>query len=162
MILEGKPINEVVFSATSYQSARHAELLYKYMPMPKVVKRVIKWYWGATGTGKTLTATKEYEDYYITMKDLKWWDGYFGQKCIIIDDFRKDFCTFHELLRLLDSYQYRIQSKGTSQWIHPNTECIIITSAYPPDEVYSTREDIGQLIRRIDEIKEFKNLKCLL
>ena len=32
---------------------------------------------------------------------------------------------------------------------------MIITSAYPPQDIYESREDLEQLIRRIDEIKIF-------
>ena len=150
------PINEIVFNATSYQSARHAELLMKYQPMPQPQKRTIKWYWGKAGSGKTREALNETDDYYISMNNLKWWDGYYGQKCIIIDDFRKDFCTYHELLRILDRYPYRVNTKGSSIWFQPTTEVIIITSCYHPSQVYDTREDIQQLLRRIDIIQEFK------
>lgn len=152
------PIDEVINSATSYQSARHAELLFKYQSQPKPQKRTIKWYYGPTGTGKTRQAIEESEDnYYITMNTLKWWDGYTGQKYIIVDDFRKDFCTFHELLRILDRYPYRVNIKGSSLWLQPTTEYIIITSAYHPKDVYNTREDVEQLLRRIDKIEEFKS-----
>ena len=151
------PINEIIMSATSYQSARHAELLMKYQQTPPPYKRTIKWYYGESGTGKTREAISESPDnYYITMRDLKWWDGYIGQRVVIIDDFRKDFCTFHELLRILDRYPYRVNVKGSSIWLQPTTDVIIITSCYPPNQVYETREDINQLIRRIDVIQEFK------
>lgn len=150
------PIKDIVMNAPSYQSARHAEVLMKYQPMPEPMKRTIKWYWGATGTGKTRSAIEQSQgDFYMTMKDLKWWDGYYGQSYVIIDDFRKDFCTFHELLRILDRYPYRVNLKGSSMWLQPSTTHIIITSFYPPDQVYSTREDVKQLLRRIDEIIEF-------
>lgn len=158
-ISKGTPIDKVIQSCTSYQSARHAELLFKYQKQPPPKKRIVRWYYGLTGTGKTRSAVEEAEtsqgDYYITMNNLKWWDGYTGQKYIIIDDFRKDFCTFHELLRILDRYPYRVNVKGSSLWLQPTTDVIIITSAYHPSEVYNTREDIDQLIRRIDEIREF-------
>lgn len=150
------PINQIIENAKSYQSARHAELLLKYQPQPKAQKRIIKWYYGEAGSGKTRKAVEDAgDDYYITMNTLKWWDGYFGQKTIIIDDFRKDFCTFHELLRILDRYPYKVNVKGSSIWLQPTTEVIIITSCYSPYQVYDTREDIGQLLRRIDEIVPF-------
>ena len=88
------------------------------------------------------------------MRDLKFWDGYYGQKYVIIDDFRKDFCTFHELLRILDRYPYRVHIKGSSLYLEATT--IIITSCFGPEEVYETREDLQQLMRRIDKIQIFK------
>ena len=66
---------------------------------------------------------------------------------------RKDFMKFHLLLRLLDRYSYRIQTKGSTRQFVAKT--IIITAPYHPDEMYNNREDINQLIRRIDDIKEF-------
>lgn len=159
LIKSGANMRDISEVCTSFQSLKFAEGLMKYQPHPPATKRTIKWYYGKTGSGKTRSAIQEAgDDYYITMKDLKWWDGYFGQKVVIIDDFRKDFCTFHELLRILDRYPYRIQCKGTSFYLAPSTETIIITSAFHPTDVYHTREDIEQLIRRIDEIKEFFSL----
>lgn len=156
MVKDYMPIDEIIFSASSYQSARHAELLFKYQKQPPAVKRTIKWYHGGPGTGKTRKAVEEAGDnYYKTMNNLEWWDGYTGQKVIIIDDFRKDFCKFHELLNILDRYPYRLKIKGSSIWMQPTTTTIIITSPKPPQQVYDTHEDLQQLLRRIDEIKEF-------
>lgn len=155
-IKSGLPIDQVIMDAESYQSARHAELLFKYQRAPPPQKRTIKWYYGSSGTGKTRQAIEESDnDYYISMNTLKWWDGYYGQKCVIIDDFRKDFCTFHELLRILDRYPYRVNIKGSSLWLQPTTEIIVITSCYHPKDVFDTREDLDQLLRRIDMIIQF-------
>lgn len=157
MVKEGKTMEDIMEVATSYQSAKMAEMMLKYKRRPKKQKRTIKWYWGATGTGKTYDATEEAgEDYWVSQHNLRWWAGYCGQKVVIIDDFRKDFCTFHELLRLTDVYPYYIEQKNGGMWLQPTTTTIIITSCYPPEEVYNTREDIGQLLRRIDEIRLYK------
>jgi len=86
----------------------------------------------------------------------KWWEGYDAHENVIIDDMRGDFCKFHELLRMLDRYAYRIETKGGSRQFRAKT--IIITSCYSPTEMFDTREDIQQLLRRIDEIKVFKEI----
>nr|WAE42325.1 MAG: replication associated protein [Cressdnaviricota sp.] len=120
----------------------------------KEVKRNFKplviWIYGPTGTGKTRQVVEKEKDLWISGKNLRWWDGYDNNKTVLFDDFRKDFCTFHELLRILDRYPYRIEKKGSSMEF--NSEKIYITSCFSPEEVYDTREDIGQLIRRIDSI----------
>ena len=49
-----------------------------------------------------------------------------------------------------------VQTKGGSQeWM---AETIVFTCPLPPWEVYSTREDICQLLRRIAEIRHFTDL----
>jgi hypothetical protein len=86
----------------------------------------------------------------------KWWDGYEQQPAVIIDDYRRDFSTFAELLRLLDRYPHRVEKKGAS--IQFNSSTIIITTPKPPEETWAgrTEEDLAQLMRRITEVREFK------
>lgn len=149
-------IREVVNIAKNYQGVRMAEVILKYQEPVRNWKPMVKWYWGPTGTGKTKMAMEELEDPYIAMATSKWWEGYDAHENVIIDDMRGDFCKFHELLRMLDRYAYRIETKGGSRQFLAKT--IIITSCYPPDKMFDTREDIQQLIRRIDEVKEFKEI----
>ena len=116
-------------------------------------KPEVFWFWGKTGTGKTRKVVEKEPDLWISGKNLKWWDGYEGQEAVLFDDFRKDFCTFHELLRILDRYPYRVEVKGGSREF--NAKRIYITSCHAPEAVYETREDIAQLLRRIDVTEVF-------
>lgn len=157
---DGGNMRDVVEKSTSYQAMKMGELMMKYQPAPKAqdeAPKTVRWYWGATGTGKTRSALAEAreisDDVWISGRDLKWWEGYYGQKCVIIDDFRGDFCTYHTLLRYLDRYPMRVEYKGSSTWLRATH--IWITSPRPPTAIYSTVEDIGQLLRRITEVKEF-------
>ena len=63
---------------------------------------------------------------------------------------RRDFCKYHQLLKILDRYEYRVETKGGSRQLRARK--IAITAPYPPEEMYETREDINQLLRRIDRI----------
>lgn len=119
-------------------------------------KTQVLWYWGPTGTGKSKTAFELYPHAYFKSGGSRWWDGYEGEECVIVDDYRRDLCTFSELLRLFDRYPYRVEFKGGSREF--TSRCIIITTPKPPRETWEGRtdEDIAQLLRRIDEIKEFK------
>lgn len=155
LVETGHGMRDIIPVASSYQSLRTAELLLKYVEpaRPTNTEVTVLWWWGATGTGKSREAFETYPDAWISGRDLRWFDGYDQHPEAIIDDFRGDFCTFHMLLRLLDRYPMRVEVKGGSrQWV-PTT--IVITSAYPPDRVYKTREDVGQLTRRITEVREF-------
>lgn len=113
-------------------------------------KPLVKWIWGPTGTGKTKMVHDEEPDLYVCPDDNRWWDGYEGQEAVLIDDFRADWCKFHTLLKILDRYEYKVQIKGGFRQLV--SKRMYITCPYPPEEVYQTREDIGQLLRRIDEV----------
>ena len=64
----------------------------------------------------------------------------------------RTFCKFHELLNLLDRYPYRVECKGGSRQFTSKT--IVITTPLSPEETWENRtsEDLGQLLRRIDNI----------
>lgn len=155
MVREGKGMKDIIEECSSFQSMRFAENLLKYKETKRNWKPEVFWYWGPTGVGKTKRAIEEASDPYISGKNLKWWEGYDAHSDVIIDDFRADFCTFHELLRILDRYEYRIEVKGGSRQLLAKK--IWITSCHPPTQVYNTREDINQLIRRIDIISEMRS-----
>lgn len=154
-------MKDILNIAKSYQSAKMGEILLKYKEKPRTWKTNVKWYYGSTGVGKTKTAFEELNEPWVSGKNLKWWEGYDAHENVIIDDFRGDFCTFHELLRILDRYEYRIENKGGSRQLLAKN--IIITCPKSPEEIYENRsdEDIKQLLRRIDEIKNFDEISEL-
>lgn len=118
---------------------------------PRNFKPMVTWIWGPTGVGKTRSVVESENDLWISGKDLRWWQGYEAQEAVLFDDFRRDFCTFHMLLRLLDRYPCTVEVKGGSRQL--TAQRMYITSCYHPETVYDTREDVQQLIRRIDLIK---------
>jgi len=150
MVAAGRGMKEIVDVATSFQSLRFAEKLISYKEAKRSWKPYVVWLHGPTGCGKTRRAMEEAVDPWISGKNLKWWEGYDAHEHVIIDDFRADFCTFHELLRILDRYPYTVEVKGGSRQLLARK--IWVTSCYKPDQVYQTREDIGQLLRRIDQV----------
>ncbi len=66
---------------------------------------------GRTRCGKTRLATK-YGTFIIGGYQLKWWDGYDGEECLIIDDFADDVDIQH-MLRILDGNYLRLNVKGS-------------------------------------------------
>lgn len=147
-------MKDVVEVCQSYQSIRMTECWLKYAEAPRSEKPHVSWYFGATGTGKSKQAYEELgEDVYTCLSTGKWFEGYDAHENVLIDDMRKDFLKFHELLRLLDRYAMRVECKGGSRQF--KAKRIIITSAYSPNELFDTREDLQQLLRRIDVIRCF-------
>lgn len=89
---------------------------------PKVIV-----YYGKTGTGKSHTSRKDALQvamqtsniYYFKVQQINgtiWIDGYMGQKCVIIEDYR-GIIPYHTFLRMLDTYPIHVQTKGGfSNW----------------------------------------------
>ena len=101
---------------------------------------------GTTGTGKTRTAMESEEGIYkISGCQLRWWDGYEGEKTILIDEYANQVA-ITELLPLLDGYQYRLEIKGgftyaawTKVYITTNLEKLHINAALEHKEALKRR-----------------------
>ena len=156
MVLEGKGMKDICMTVNSYQAIRHAELMKKYVEKQRDFKTYVIWCYGASGSGKSRYAQETYPDAYWCMSTSKWWEGYDAHETVIINDYRKDFCKFSELLNLLDRYPYRIECKGSSRQMLAKT--IVITTPKSPEETWKNRtdEDLTQLMRRIDKVLFFE------
>jgi len=147
-------MSEVLDQVHNYQAVRHAELYLKYKDKKEIRNnlQVIN-YWGKTDQGKTYKVYDENEDVFRPI-NYKWWDGYDGHEVVLLDDIRKDFCKFHELLNLLDKYPVRVEHKGGSRQLKATK--IYITTPQPLVEMWCNRtdEDIAQLQRRITHTEE--------
>lgn len=157
-VLKRRSLRDILISTrcTSFQQIRFAEKLMEHYSTSRDIKIPPKvyWYWGATGTGKTAAVYEKYNKNEIYSSfAYRWWNKYHQQKVILIDDFRKDYCKFHILLKLLDRYPHIVEVKGGT--VEINSEFIIITCPEHPEVVYQTREDVQQLLRRINVIRKF-------
>jgi len=158
---EGANMRAISNSANNYQCIKMAEVWLKYNEEPRDWKPEVRWYHGPTGVGKTKSAREWLgDDIYTCLDSIKWFEGYDSHENVLIDDFRKDFCKFHQLLKLLDRYEYKVETKGGSRQFVAKK--IAITSPYPPQYVYEIREDVNQLVRRIDSIIQIGNQSCEL
>lgn len=110
-------------------------------------------YHGKAGTGKTRKAVEENEDHYILDSpegSTLWWDGYEGQKTLIIDEFY-GWVAYQKLLRILDGYQQRLAVKGG--FTYALWDKVIITSNDAPTNWYGEiKEALG---RRITSVIDF-------
>lgn len=105
--------------------------------------------WGDPGTGKTREAKENNpSNYTLEMGDRVWFDGYNGEKCLIIDDFY-GWIKYGQLLRILDGYQLRLEVKGS--FTYANWNKVYITSNVHPRDWYD-RGLTGALSRRINKI----------
>lgn len=144
--LESIPANVRV---QSYRQLRtiHSD----FMECPAMV-RSCSVFWGPTGTGKSRKAWDEAGmDAYSKSPSTKFWDGYRGQKHVVIDEFRGDIGISH-LLRWLDRYPVNVEIKGSA--IPLRSERFWITSNLHPKEWYPTLDDVtvAALLRRLKVI----------
>ena len=153
LIQQDPRMSSIIEQVGSLQSIRTAEKLLVYKEPKRTWKTEVYWFCGATETGKSRRAHELYPDAYVAMDTGEWWEGYDAHEAVIIDDMRGDFLKFHQLLKLFDRYPYRVEVKGGSRQFLART--IIVTSCYSPDQMFNTREDIQQLLRRITKIKYF-------
>lgn len=156
-VLNDVPMHTILFEdCENFQQMRCTQILTTFKQQKNTYKKKeVFWLWGSTGTGKTKRAFEIVGDksFWISSDNLKWFDGYSNQEIAIFDDFRKDFCTLHYLLRLLDGYPLRVPIKGG--FVEWAPETIIITCPFTPGKVYETNEALNQLFRRITNIEHF-------
>jgi len=117
-------------------------------------------YYGPTGTGKSFSASLYgQEAYWRSSSTGQYWEGYAGERVVVLDDFG-GWEPYHTMLRLLDIYPYRVGNKGSSQILRARK--IIITSNYRPDEWYNfqgrEKFNLPALVRRIHRYVVFSDV----
>ena len=148
---QNKTLKEFLTEKPNYQAIKVFEIAKSELQQERNFKPTVLWIYGPTGTGKTKGVVENEPDLWISGKNLKWWQGYENQEATLFDDFRGDFCTYHELLRILDRYPYTVEVKGGSRKL--NSKRMYVTSCKPPWEIYTNmNENIDQLLRRIDKV----------
>lgn len=86
--------------------------------------------WGETGLGKT-RAAMAVDDVYKLDPPYTWWDGYQGEKRIVLDDYKTGNIPRGQLLNLCDGYRLRLETKGSHTWAA--WEEVYITTNYNPE-----------------------------
>lgn len=166
LIQEGHGMRAVLNDDTlnGCQAVRFAQTYLTYCERPREHAPIVCWFYGKAGTSKTARAIMYAkriapDNWHLQGNDAQWWDGFDGHEVLIIDDLREDKLSFTQLLYTLDRVPQRLPIKGG---FRQNTaKYIFITSAYAPECVYNTNEDLHQLTRRITHIAQIlSNTTC--
>lgn len=146
-----------------YLEKRYYRLLADNAPQWRNVKVI--YVEGKAGSGKTRVATELYPNAFkasVAEKCNFPFDGYKGEKVLILDELRPGVFTHAELMQILDGYKLNINVKYGQMVACWDT--VIITTAMPLKDWYSDRSDVRgqdnrreQLQRRIAEHKIARN-----
>lgn len=135
------------------RSSTGIEKLIHHFTTPRNFQTVGYWLWGETGQGKSRWANTHFPEAYYKDPENDWWDGYYGQETVIIDDYRPSkSLSFAKILRLVDRYPLQIQVKcAFAQFV---SKRIIFTSPMSLLDTFSRcewlrSEELDQLQRRI-------------
>jgi len=129
-----------------YSTIKRIQSDYQVVP-PQISELDFHWWYGPTGTGKSRTARSENPDAFIKNTN-KWWCGYKGQSCVIIEEWSPSHeCLADKLKQWLDHHPFNAETKGGSMCIRPPK--IIITSNYKLEDCFTKTEDYYALERRL-------------
>lgn len=123
---------------------------------PVAMERETFVFWGPTGTGKSRRAWEEATlEAYPKDPRTKFWCGYRGQECVVVDEFRGGIDIAH-LLRWLDRYPCIVETKGGSVVLAARR--IYLTSNLHPDQWFPECDEETRLaLKRRLQITQFHN-----
>lgn len=112
------------------------------------------WYVGASGSGKSRKAFKDFHPETHFVKDLtvSWWCGYkpLQHKTVILNDFRGSCMPLADLLTLVDGCPRSVKIRG-AQSIPFLAETVIVTSIFTPTQCYKGAiENDGEAGEQLD------------
>ncbi len=110
-----------------------------------------EWHWGVSGAGKTHFTHTAYPDHYVKEQN-KWFDGYSGQKVIVLQDL--DTPILGHLLKVwADSFPAKGETKGGT--LNLQHEKFIVTSNFSPETLFKDQPAFIEPILRRFKIVEY-------
>lgn len=127
-----------------YQSSIE-KLIFRYKGV-RMWPMNVWWLFGTSGVGKSRFIADKFPGAFWKQCGDQWFDGYAGEKVVVLDEFQSSFkWTF--FLQMLDRYPFKVNTKGgMAQFV---ADTIVITSQYPPVDHYSNIRYRLPLWRRI-------------
>lgn len=151
-MLDGKLetlVEEESLSLYNYEKVKRAKTLFLlHTAMKTIPTQKALWIWGEPRSGKTTAVLNHYGVDKVFLKPQnKWWDGYDGEKIILLDDFDKGgTCLGHYLKIWADTVMpIKGEIKGTTSPLPYDR--FIVTSNYSIEELFAGDEMLIQALR---------------
>lgn len=101
--------------------------------------------YGPPGTGKSRYAMATYPGAYWKPRG-EWWDGYEGQKVVVLDEFF-GWLPWDTLLKICDRYPLLLETKGGT--VNCLVDTVVITTNKPPPSWYGPKCPFDAFERRV-------------
>lgn len=146
------------------QLVRKCYMAKRYRETPPLRKVKVVWHVGGSSTGKSYTYVRLCEAYGeenvffscdYSNKCTATFEGYEGEKCVVLDEIKKGVIPYEILLILMQGYKTSIHCRY--QNVYALYDEIHLTSIYAPEDIYDSvvdyenrkTDNIEQLLRRI-------------
>jgi len=157
MLREGANMEAILDVEPNYQCLLVAEKWLKYKEPARDFKPVVHWLWGDPGTGKSKDAEAAFQGVFYSPPPTsvaKFWDCYDAHENVIIDDIDPGDIPYRQLLRMLDRYAYRVETKGGTRQLLAKT--MYICTEEPPEAFVPRGKDAYALMRRLTTVTHYR------
>lgn len=131
---------------------RYINDLISFKAPPRNPHRIVSIHYGVPGSGKTEYVRKQSPECYeipigSSRSGSLWFDGYYGQEEVLIDDFSGKI-SLDSLLRLLHNWPAQVEIKGGHTWWNPKKVFITTNVDWREWYNYDSRKDSKEALRR--------------
>ncbi|AUT11887.1 replication associated protein [Varroa mite associated virus 1] len=143
-----------------YHKGLSAARMHIQRPTNHYIPKKVVLFHGMPGTGKTyfclVTLGLDPASVYVKDTRTKWWDGYAGQKVVVMDEFPGSLSALDWKLYLGEA-MVALESKGGT--MYSQYETVYLTSNYAKEELFPNARDIDRqaVQRRISESYEIRD-----